>query len=102
MRILLSQKIRLVPHLFMGTLLLFALGSLSPANAQEEPVNENVSKERIAKFDLAKYAEDAAKWDQDVAKLSVGNATQGDPETILCMGSSSFRLWDSIDRKSVV
>jgi hypothetical protein len=27
---------------------------------------------------------------------SSGNASQGGSETILCMGSSSFRLWDSI------
>ncbi len=96
MRIRLSQKFRLVPRHFLGVLLLFGLGSLSPANAQEKPANANASTDRIAKLDLTKYAEDAAKWDQDVAKLSGGNATQGGPETILCMGSSSFRLWDSI------
>lgn len=93
MRIHFAHKTRLVPLFFLG--FLFAAGSLEPAFAQEKPP-QNASTERIAKLELTKYAEDAAKWDQDVAKLSAGNATQGSPETILCMGSSSFRLWDSI------
>jgi hypothetical protein len=96
MKIILSQKIRIVSPCFLGGLLLFASASPQTVLAQEKNANENASAERIAKHDLTKYAEDAAKWDQDVAKLSAGNATQGSPDTILCMGSSSFRLWDSI------
>ena len=96
MRISLSSKIRIVALFVMGVMFLFAHGSLEPAFAQEKIAKENASTERIAKLDLTKYADDATKWDQEVAKLSAGNATQGGPETILCMGSSSFRLWDSI------
>ncbi len=96
MRIRLLPKFRVIPLYFMGGLLLFALGNVGTALAQEKPASKIASTERIAKLDLTKYSEDAAKWDQDVTKLSAGNTTQGGPETILCMGSSSFRLWDSI------
>ena len=43
-----------------------------------------------------KYVADAAKWEPEIVKLAAGNATQGGGDAILCIGSSSFRLWDSI------
>jgi hypothetical protein len=76
--------------------LLFFFAIPLPAGAQEKLESEGPTAERLAKLELTKYAKDASKWDQDVDKLSAGNATQGDQEAILCMGSSSIRLWDSI------
>jgi hypothetical protein len=83
-------------HPFLTVLLLSVLGFHAPVVAQEKSAVESTPTERVEKLGLAKYTTDAAKWDQDVTKLSEGNASQGGPETILCMGSSSFRLWDSI------
>ena len=69
---------------------------LSSAPAQEKTVIERPASQFIIEHDLAKYAADAAKWDSEVAKLSANNATDGGDDAILCLGSSSFRLWDTI------
>ena len=63
---------------------------------QEKTANVDPSVQFLATHDLTKYAADASKWEQDVAKLASANATEGDNEAILCLGSSSFRLWDTI------
>ena len=63
---------------------------------QEKTAKENDSLQFNAKHDLTKYATDAAKWDTDVAKLAATNSTDGGEDFILCLGSSSFRLWDTI------
>ncbi len=65
-------------------------------NGQEKTASENASQQFIARHDLTKYAADATKWDKDVAKLSQSNTTEGGDDFILCVGSSSFRLWDTI------
>lgn len=53
--------------------------------------------ERNRDSSLDTYREAAAKWLPDVEKLAKDNATAGASETIVCIGSSSFRTWDSID-----
>lgn len=63
---------------------------------QEKPANEGASLQFIEKHDLTKYAADASKWDKDVATLASTNATDGGEDAILCLGSSSFRLWNTI------
>ena len=63
---------------------------------QEKTAGENAAQQLITKHDLNKYAADATKWDKDVAKLAQNNATEGGDDAILCLGSSSFRLWDTI------
>lgn len=45
---------------------------------------------------LAPFREKSQKWNQDVAKLAQSNATDAGSEHVLFLGSSSFRLWDSI------
>jgi hypothetical protein len=74
----------------------FLSASVPWVHGQEKTANENASQQFIARHDLTKYAADAAKWDKDVAKLAQNNATDGGDDAILCLGSSSFRLWDSI------
>ncbi len=74
-----------------------SLAVIAPlVNGQEKTASENASQLFITKHQLTKYAEDATKWDKDVAKLSQNNATEGGDDVILCLGSSSFRLWDTI------
>ena len=75
-----------------------AIASLchSSATAQEKKAIERPASPFMVEHDLAKYAADAAKWDNDVAKLAENNATDGGDDAILCLGSSSFRLWDTI------
>jgi hypothetical protein len=45
---------------------------------------------------LAPYLGKSEKWKEDVAKLAASNSTDAGPEHVLFLGSSSFRLWDSI------
>ena len=42
------------------------------------------------------YREAAEKWIPDIQKLTQDNATAGASDAVLCLGSSSFRIWDSI------
>ena len=69
---------------------------LPSALAQEKTAIERSASPFLVENDLVKYAEDAAKWDKDVVKMSENNATDGGDDAILCLGSSSFRLWDTI------
>lgn len=46
---------------------------------------------------LAPYHEMASEWKEDVATISANNPTEGSSEHILFLGSSSFRLWDTIE-----
>ena len=64
--------------------------------SQEKTPQKTTSLHFIEKHDLGKYATDAAKWDKDVDKLAANNATDGGEDFILCLGSSSFRLWSTI------
>ena len=67
---------------------------------------ENIAEEPLVEFNphdpaavealLEPYRERSEKWQEDVAKLAVGNATDGGAEHVLFLGSSSFRLWDTI------
>ena len=66
------------------------------SHAQEKSVPDKTLSPYVLENNLAKYAKDATKWDQDVAKLAATNAVDGSDDTILCLGSSSFRLWDTI------
>ena len=74
----------------------FLIASAHLVTGQEKTASENASQQFITKHDLSKYAEDAAKWDKDVSKLAQSNATESSDDSILCLGSSSFRLWDTI------
>jgi len=64
--------------------------------AIERPASPFIASPFIVQNDLVKYAADAAKWDKDVDKLAANIATDSDEDAILCLGSSSFRLWDTI------
>ena len=68
----------------------------SSAAAQEKKAIERPASPFMVEHDLGKYAVDASKWDNDVAKLTENNSTDGGDDAILCLGSSSFRLWDTI------
>ena len=76
--------------------LLITLAFVPSVLGQEKTAKENDSLQFNAKHDLTKYATDAAKWDKEVAKLAETNSTDGGEDFILCLGSSSFRLWDTI------
>jgi len=88
-------------HLSSLVAILVASLCLSTAPAQEKTANERPASPLpvspfIVENGLEKYAADAAKWDKDVAKLTANNATDGGKDAILCLGSSSFRQWDTI------
>ncbi len=68
----------------------------SPTYSQEAVAGDDAASTFLAQHGLAKYAADAKKWEKDVAKLSATNSQDGSKDAILCLGSSSFRLWDTI------
>ena len=69
-----------------------------PPSIAEEPLVEfNPHDPAAVEALLEPYRERSEKWQEDVAKLAVGNATDGGTEHVLFLGSSSFRLWDTID-----
>lgn len=81
----------------MGAIaILITIAFIPSAFSQEKTPNKTTSLQFIEKHDLGKYATDAAKWDKDVDKLIANNATDGGEDYILCLGSSSFRLWNTI------
>lgn len=75
--------------------------------AEESNAEKNIAEEPLVEFNphdpaavealLEPYRERSEKWQEDVAKLAAGNATDGGAEHVLFLGSSSFRLWDTID-----
>ena len=68
------------------------------ASSQEfTELTESDRQEWIQGNNLAQYASAAGKWNNDVRQVSKSNRTDGGSDTVLCLGSSSFRLWDSID-----
>ena len=82
---------------FLSVVMIVSVVTFAPSvHCQEKTANDDPSFQFMAMHDLTKYAADATKWEQDVAKMTVANATEGDNEAILCLGSSSFRLWDTI------
>ena len=81
---------------FSAMVLLVTVVFVPSVFGQKKTDDENDSLQFIAKHDLTKYAADAAKWDKEIAKLAATNSTDGGEDFILCLGSSSFRLWDTI------
>jgi hypothetical protein len=66
------------------------------SNADETLVAFNPHDPAAVEALLVPYRERSEKWKEDVAKLAAGNATDGGAEHVLFLGSSSFRLWDTI------
>ena len=66
------------------------------SNGEEPLVEFNPHDPAAVEALLEPYRERSEKWQEDVAKLAVGNATDGGAEHVLFLGSSSFRLWDTI------
>ncbi len=81
---------------FFLVALAFAYFCLGFGHSQEKQVEERPASPFMVENDLAKYAADATKWEKDVDKISQTNASDGGDDVVLCLGSSSFRLWDTI------
>jgi hypothetical protein len=76
---------------------LFALACQNAFGQVNAELTETDRQEWIQDNNLGQYASAAEKWNNDVGQLSKSNRTEGGSDTVLCLGSSSFRLWDSID-----
>lgn len=76
---------------------LIYLGAIGQEKKAAEGLSES-QKAFCSKNDLLGYAEKASKWKAEVDRLSENNATEGNDSDILCLGSSSFRLWESINQ----
>lgn len=61
-----------------------------------ESLRAPIDPEHIRANHLEAYVERALKWDKEVATLAANNATEGSDDSILFLGSSSIRLWNSI------
>ncbi len=70
-------------------LLMWLLFPLAAAAQQANPHDDPEVQELLLPF-----REDAKKWDEDVARLASGNLSEGAPNAVVLLGSSSFRLWE--------
>ena len=75
----------------------------SPDKQSKEPVEEVLPDfdpaDKLAVSELlAPFRKKSEKWKEDVAKLAASNNTDAGSEHVLFLGSSSFRLWDSIQK----
>jgi hypothetical protein len=52
----------------------------------------------LSSHGLTVYAEAAQKWNDDVEKLAARNSQESNPDAILFIGSSTIRLWDSLEQ----
>ena len=62
------------------------------------PETTQTTVEYLSRHALTVYANDAKKWDDDVLKLSNRNINESNQESILFIGSSTIRLWDSLEQ----
>lgn len=95
-----------MPILLLNLILALWL-PLSPAIQENAPRsrvkvsgNSEVSDNKLAADPLAPYREAAlSKWNDDIRKLEQADASEkADDEAVLFIGSSSIRLWESMDR----
>lgn len=56
-----------------------------------------VSPEHIEKYELQQYVESSARWGEEAARYQALNASEGGDDSILFLGSSSIRLWKSVE-----
>ncbi len=63
-----------------------------------EPLRAPIDPDHIRKNRLESYVERSLKWDKEIASLAANNAQDGSEDAILFLGSSSIRLWNTIDR----
>jgi hypothetical protein len=96
-----------VSVLALAFTILAPLGPLSAAPQEKKPSEQKsapetlkapIAPEHIKKNRLEPYVEKALKWDKEVASLSANNAKDGSDDAILFLGSSSIRLWNSIEQ----
>lgn len=72
--------------------LLLLMWLLSPLGAVAQQANPHDDPE-VQEL-LLPFREDAKKWEEDVARLASGNLSEGGPNAVVLLGSSSFRLWE--------
>jgi len=106
------SKVLVAKRLLLANLALMAIGMLVffpetlLAQPIAEPIQESITEEGLVAFNphdpeavealLKPFRPKSEKWQEDVAKLAESNATDGGSEHVLFLGSSSFRLWDTI------
>ena len=92
-------------------LFLFVLGWSLLSGSQDSAAQDRLTQPTVAQAEvegieqraaerdrfLAPYHELAAEWKEDVARIAASNRTDGSAEHILFLGSSSFRLWETIE-----
>jgi len=81
---------------------------MSNCSAQDTKESEVAGELLLVDFDpndtpsvdtlLGPFREKSQKWNQDVDKLSSGNHNDGGSEHVVFLGSSSIRLWESIQQ----
>jgi hypothetical protein len=74
---------------------LFAVSSL---HAQEEAKLNLADEAYCQANDLMRYLVEARKWEKDIVALASKNEEESSANGILFLGSSSIRLWDSIEQ----
>jgi hypothetical protein len=93
------QMTRLTFVLGFGACIALTIGiaGSTPLAAQESKVAERAASRTIADEDFwSPYKSLAKEWEEDVQRISASNSTDGSSDHVLFLGSSSFRLWDSV------
>lgn len=67
------------------------------ASSHEAESTTEPRAEYLSQHGLTVYADAAKKWNEDVAKLAAQNSSEKHAESILFIGSSTIRLWDSLE-----
>ncbi|MFN7842344.1 MAG: GDSL-type esterase/lipase family protein [Pirellula sp.] len=87
------------------SIIVWCLLCVSPSNSNaQEKSDAKAAQNRnelhtdfLSKHGLTVYAEAAQKWNEDVEKLASQNPSESNSEAILFIGSSTIRLWDSVE-----
>ncbi|MFM8572039.1 MAG: GDSL-type esterase/lipase family protein [Pirellula sp.] len=110
-----SRKDRSIPYALAMALLFAWIATAFPAvrqtlgqEVQAVQETEKASEVELVPFDpndpkevqelLAPFRNKAEKWQEDIDKLAAGNSKDGSSDHVLFLGSSSFRLWESIQQ----
>jgi hypothetical protein len=97
----LFPPLRFVYHLLLIPLLYLAHVPLHGQESDgkvETQGKAHTNEEYLSQHALTVYANDAKKWNDDVLKLSHQNGIESNVESILFIGSSTIRLWDSLEQ----
>ncbi len=99
-----QTPIQLTALLALGLATCFVPATQPPLYGQEKQVEapvvelkDLVAPEHIEKYALQPYLKQSERWAKEIATMSATNSQDGSDNAILFLGSSSIKLWKTID-----